>query len=100
MAEAALAGEDQTLARKMLQGRLDSRSDHVDRLDVVAALIDDAKAEIALEIPELPQVHQIVAQSAVLEQHLVDLHFAKRGREIGVFGEVDALAPRIAAANV
>ena len=74
--------------------------DHVDRLDVVAALVDHAEAEVALEVPELPEVHEVVAQRAVLEQHLVDLHLAEGRREVGVFGEVDALAPRIAAADV
>ena len=85
---------------KCFKRGLDPLSDHVDRLDVVAALIDDAEAEVALEVPELPQVHQIVAQGAVLEQHFVDLHLAEGRREVGVFGEVDALAPRIAAADM
>ena len=85
---------------KCFNAGLDPLSDHVDRLDLVAALIDDAEAKVALEVPELPEVHQIVAERAMLEQHLVNLHLAERRREIDVFGEVDALAPRIAAANV
>src|SRR5690242_12288665 len=99
MAEAALAGQDQTLAGEMLEGGLDPLSDHIDRLNVVAALIDDAEDEVALEVPKLPQIHEVIAERAVLEQHFVNSHLAEGGREVGVFGEIDALASRIAAAD-
>ena len=36
----------------------------------------------------------------MLEQHFIDLHLAEGGHEIGVLGEIDALAPRIAAADM
>ena len=36
----------------------------------------------------------------MLEQHFIDVNEAKPRHEIGIFGEINALAPRVAAADM
>jgi hypothetical protein len=50
--------------RKPLADRFDSLFDHVGRFDFVAALVDHGDRQIALEIPDLPQVDE-----ELTEQH-------------------------------
>ena len=40
---------------KCFKRRLDPLAHDIDGFDVVAALVDDAKAEIALEVPDPPE---------------------------------------------
>ena len=100
VAEAAFAGQHEAFRREVFQRGLDAVPDFVDRFQFVAALVDNPKREIALEFPVFPQIHEVVGEGAVLQRHLVDLHRGKGRDKVGVFGEVDAFAARVASANV
>src|SRR5262249_11222264 len=100
MLEATFRGEQEPVRREMIQSRRCPAGDFLYRLDLIAALVDDADRKFALEIPQVPQGHHVVAERAMFETNLIDFSDAKSFRQILVSRGVGALAIRVAAAHV
>src|SRR5215471_8812240 len=100
MLEATFRSEQEPFRREMIQGRRCPSRDYFYRFDFIAALVDYADGEFALEIPQVPQGHHVVAKRAMFETDLIDLCDAKSFRQILISRRVGALAIRVAAAHV
>lgn len=67
VAEATLACEQQSFRRKIFERGLHALTDSFRRFNRVTALIDDTESEVAFEVPQSPQIHEVVAKRAMLE---------------------------------
>ena len=83
VAEATLAGKQEAVRRKIFERRLHALLDDFRRFNQIAPLIDHAEREVAFKVPQSPQVHEVVAEHAMLEQ-LFNVSDAKPSHEISI----------------
>ena len=67
VAEATLACKQQSFRRKVFERRLHALTDGFRRFNRITPLIDDTESEVAFEVPQSPQIHEVVAKRAVLK---------------------------------
>jgi len=100
MSKTALAREQKAISRKIYERWHQALPNDLRGFNRITSLVDYAKGQAAFEIPLLPQIHQIVAERAVLERDFINLDTAECGHQIGIFGEIYPPPPGVTAANV
>src|ERR1700684_2847735 len=100
MSKSALAGKQEAIGREMCERRLQTLADDFWGFDRIAALVNHAARQIALEGPLFPQFNQVVAESAVLHIDIIDLDGAEVWHDVGILREINPLSPGVATADV